>query len=235
MPMQAPGGDVKGSEIQVLPQRRRGLFSPSTMTRFKKLVPIPVGYLVAFAVAGAALGACLLDDYSVKAEYVRSFAVVRARVISERQVPDPEAPEFIGGTIYPVRIQKSFRGTLHGTVEVFSENSSGRFPMEKGKPYLLFLYRAQGRLSADPCGNSGLVAQKRDVLAVVRALSKQDQIKPKRTSRANRRGAGPKPALATQAIGLPAKPARAASKASSGDGCGREFGFRYGADARLTM
>ena len=44
--------------------------------------------------------------------------------------------------------------------------------MEKGKTYLLFLYRVEEGLSADPCGNSGLVSQKKDVLEAVRALRK---------------------------------------------------------------
>ena len=115
------------------------------------------------------------DDYSVKAEFPRSVAVVRVLNVSERNVPDPDAPEFIGGTIYEVRIQESFRGTLQGTVEVFSENSSGKFPMESGKSYLLFLYRQEERLSADPCGNSGLASTKKDVLATVRALRKEER------------------------------------------------------------
>jgi len=128
--------------------------------------------LAAFAFSGAMFGACLLDDYSVTAEYARSVAVLQARVVSMRSVSDSEASKFIGGTIYRVRVEESFSGTLHGTVEVFSENSSGRFSMEKRESYLLFLYREGDRLSADPCGNSGLVAQKTNVLVTVRALSK---------------------------------------------------------------
>ena len=129
---------------------------------------------VAFAVSGVAFGACLLDDYSVPAEYARSVAVVQAVAISERSVPDPKEPEFIGGTIYKVRVEESFRGELHGTVELFSENSTGRFPMETNKLYLLFLYREDGQLSADPCGNSGLASEKTNALATVRELSKAD-------------------------------------------------------------
>ena len=131
--------------------------------------------LLAFALSHAAFGVCLLDDYSVKAEFVRSVAVVKAQIISERTVPDPDAPEFIGGTIYKVKIQESFRGALQGTVEVFSENSSGRFPMQIKRSYLLFLYQDEGRLSADPCGNSGLASVKKDVLATVRALRKEER------------------------------------------------------------
>ena len=112
-------------------------------------------------------------DYSVKAEFPRSVAVVKVLVVSERSEPDPDAPEFVGGTIYKVKIQESFRGTLQGAVEIFSENSSGRFPMDSGRSYLLFLYRDGERLSADPCGNSGLASEKKDVLATVRALRKE--------------------------------------------------------------
>lgn len=127
-------------------------------------------YLIAYAMSNAALAGCLSDDYSVKAEYSRSLAVVRAKVLSQRTVPDGPNPDFMGGTVYTVRIQESFCGTLSGTVEVFSENSSGRFPMGNGKSYLLFLYREDARLSADNCGNSGLASQKKSVLAALRAL-----------------------------------------------------------------
>ena len=145
--------------------------------------------LVGFAMAHAALGACLQDDYTVKAEFPRSVAVVKVLVVSERNVPDPDAPEFIGGTIYRVKIQESFRGALQGIVEVFSENSSGRFPMERRREYLLFLYRDAGRLSADPCGNSGLVSEKKDVLATVRELRKEES-KKKKPDPARPRAAG---------------------------------------------
>jgi hypothetical protein len=125
-----------------------------------------IGSLVSTPVPAA----CLLDDYSVRAEYARSTAIVTGRVVSERSVPDGSAPAGVGGTMYQIAVQESFRGTLHGTVEVFSENSSGRFPMLKGKAYLLFLYRESGVLSADNCGNSGLVSKKKKVLAELRAL-----------------------------------------------------------------
>ena len=129
-------------------------------------------YLMAFSLANAVLGACLLDDYSVSAEYARSVAVVEATVASIRTVRDQAEPEFISGTIYALRIHASFRGPLTNTVDVFSENTSGRFPIEKGKRYLLFLHQDGNQLSADNCGNSGLVSQKKSVLETVRALRK---------------------------------------------------------------
>jgi len=117
----------------------------------------------------------LHDDYSVRAEFRRSVAVVKVLVVAKRNVPDPDDPEFLGGTIYKVKIQESFRGALEGTVAVFSENSSGRFPMDRGRSYLLFLYQDGVRVSADPCGNSGLVSEKKDVLTTIRALRKQER------------------------------------------------------------
>jgi len=124
------------------------------------------------AIPQTALAVCLQEDYSVRAEYSRSVAVVIAKVVSQRTLPDPEDPESYGGTVYRVKVQESFRGSLHGMVDLFSENSSGRFPMVKGDRYILFLYRQQGQLSPDNCGNSGLLAQKQEVLATVRTLLK---------------------------------------------------------------
>ena len=137
----------------------------SVATKFKRLVAL------AACAASTHLGAaCLLDDYSVEAEYARSTTVVLAKVSSERVVPSADEAGFDDGVIYSVKVQESFRGSTGPTVEVFSENSSGRFPLSKNKSYVLFLYEAGGRLSADYCGNSGLAAQHQGVLAKLRAL-----------------------------------------------------------------
>jgi hypothetical protein len=129
--------------------------------------------LVAVAACAATthLGAaCLLNDYSVEAEYARSTAVVLAKVSSERLVPSADEAGFDDGVIYTVKVQESLRGSTSPTVEVFSENSSGRYPMSKNRSYVLFLYEAGGRLSADYCGNSGLASQRQGVLVKLRAL-----------------------------------------------------------------
>jgi hypothetical protein len=121
---------------------------------------------------GAASGACLLTDYSLNAEFRRSDAVLVGSVLSERKVPGDDKADTLGGTVYVVKVSEPLRGSLGKTVEIFSENSSGRFPMKIGTSYLLFLYRQQGALSADYCGNSGPVADKGDVLPKVRQLAK---------------------------------------------------------------
>jgi hypothetical protein len=109
---------------------------------------------------GSPAAVCLVDDYSVEAEFQRSPVVAIARVISERQVPEERGSGALDGTLYTLRIQESFRGQARGRLAVFSENSSGRFPMEKGGTYIVFLYDQGGRLSADNCGNSGVVSER---------------------------------------------------------------------------
>ena len=117
----------------------------------------------------ATLGACLLEDYSVPAEYARSKVVALGGVVGEQRVPEYEG--LLDGTVYTVRVQEMFRGQASRTISVFSENSSGRFPMKKGQLYILFLYSQGGRLSADYCGNSGLASGKQSVVNAVRGLA----------------------------------------------------------------
>ena len=120
-----------------------------------------------------AVAACLLNDYSVPAEYERSAAVVTARVIAER--PAAESAGYYEGVVYTVAVEKVYRGEIPGTVDIFTENSSGRFPMQTNGRYVLFIYRETGRLMVDNCGNSGPVGEKTEV---VRALDHRGTARP---------------------------------------------------------
>jgi len=115
---------------------------------------------------------CLSRDYSLRTEYVGASAVVIAEALSEQIVPDPDDPVGFAATLYKVRIDESIRGSLHGVVELYSENSSGRFPLEIGKKYILFIYTDQGVLEVDNCGNSGPLNEKKEVVAAARELAK---------------------------------------------------------------
>ena len=145
-------------------------------TRFSKWIhPFPLlSITLSLVCTGAASAACLLTDYSTGAEYFRSEAVLVGSVLSERNIPESDVPDTPGGTYYMVRVLKTLRGIPTRTVEIFSENSSGRFPMHIGTSYLLFLYRQQGVLSADYCGNSGPLTTKADVLRKARQLAKSE-------------------------------------------------------------
>ncbi len=135
-------------------------------------VSLLLSILLSLVCSGAASAACLLADYSTRAEYNRSEAVLVGSVLSDRNMPESDKTDTPGGTFYLVRNLETFRGTLGRTVEIFSENSSGRLPMRMGTSYLLFLYRQQGVLSADSCGNSGRLANKAGKLREVRQLAK---------------------------------------------------------------
>jgi hypothetical protein len=99
---------------------------------------------------------CLNPDYSLKAEYGRADQVVAVRVVNARLVKDPEDPEGFAGITYTVEVFRRWRGPATSKLEVYSENSSGRFEMEVGRGYLLFLTKYRGNsFTANNCGNSG--------------------------------------------------------------------------------
>jgi hypothetical protein len=99
---------------------------------------------------------------SVREEAASSDYVLTATVISQRLAPA------IGGALkgwsyrlHPLRV---FRGRGLTGRDVFTENSSGRFPLEVGKQYLLFA-TAEDQLEITNCGHSGLVAERQEAIA----------------------------------------------------------------------
>ena len=121
-----------------------------------------------------AIAACLRADYSVRAEYDRSAAVVIARVVSEH--PTAESDGYYEGVRYTVAVERVYRGEISRTPEIFSENSSGRFPMRLRRRYVLFVHRERGRLMVDNCGNSGIVEQQAAVVRVLDRLAEPREI-----------------------------------------------------------
>ena len=125
--------------------------------------------LASLALPGIAAAACLLTDYSVRAEYDRSLMVLTGRVIAERAVA--ASGEHYDGAVYSVQVDEVYRGHPGRSFEVFSENSSGRFPMQRSERYLLFISQDVDQLVVDNCGNSGPVSDKTEVLRAVRAFA----------------------------------------------------------------
>ena len=114
---------------------------------------------------------CLEGRLSVEREYNKSSGVLIGRVIGSRAVP--ESRGYLEGTVYSVRVEESLHGELPDTVEVFSENTSGRFPLDLGTRYLLFVYTNLGRTMIDNCGNSGPVSSTTEGLKRVRRLMRE--------------------------------------------------------------
>ena len=95
-----------------------------------------------------------------------------SRIIRARSIPETKSS--YEGTRYSIRVGEIFRGRPRRTIAVFSENTSGRFPMEIGVEYLVFLsLRAGEPAMVDSCGNSGSVSDAVSALDTVKHLVKQ--------------------------------------------------------------
>jgi hypothetical protein len=104
----------------------------------------------------AVSGACMLPIATVACEFLNSDAVFVGAVVSVKVAP-ARGDEY-QGWLYDLTVQQLFRGPQTKTIHVFTENSSGRFPLDLGKRYLIFAYEYDGRLEIDNCGNSALVS-----------------------------------------------------------------------------
>jgi len=129
-----------------------------SLALFQKHLPLLLLALGLFLLpASPAAAVCPKPDPKVCGEYFKSDAVFVGSVVSQMTVP-PQGNSY-DGWLYRLRVSKVFRGSVGDTVEVFTENSSGRFPLDVGSEYLLFATLGQGRLEIDNCGNSGLLAE----------------------------------------------------------------------------
>jgi hypothetical protein len=122
-----------------------------------RFLPQLIALLLVVFVSPDSFAWCKLDPPrkpSVREEYKDSAMVLVGNVVSERVIDD-FGHGYVDGNIYTLKVTEQFKGAHREAVEVFSENSSGRYPMEKSIPYLVFAYAIPGGLAIDPCGNSG--------------------------------------------------------------------------------
>ena len=120
-----------------------------------------------------AQSACV-NDYAVRTiagEFNRSVYVVLATAISHTRVPESSDQYFLAGQNTTIRITTLFKGPTEKVLTVFSEFSSGQFPLNLNQSYLLFIYREHGRLSVDNCGHSGPTKFSGKIISAVRVLS----------------------------------------------------------------
>jgi hypothetical protein len=114
---------------------------------------------------------CLKGNPSVKQECDDSQSVFIGKVQEQRHVP--ESRDYYDGDEYIVQVLEVFKGESKHQIVIFSENSSGRFPMTVGSTYILFVYVERGRFQVSNCGNSGLLSDKKDVVSAVWTLRSQ--------------------------------------------------------------
>lgn len=124
--------------------------------------------LLCLALAAPAARALCMDGRAptVAQEAATASGVVVAEVgQAELLHEDPADPDGITATLYVLKVLRTVRGHMPSGLALYSENTSSRFPMEVGGRYLLFLSRDRNyRYFVDPCGNSGLLAQRQEAL-----------------------------------------------------------------------
>jgi hypothetical protein len=117
---------------------------------------------------------CLDAKPSVAKEFAKAPLVVVGAATESHNVPDLDDPDGYSYTIYVVKVSKVLKGPATDHVWLFSVNTSSRYPMDIGKPHLLFLTRDLDDYYADDCGNSGpLDEQKKEYAEVQAILSKK--------------------------------------------------------------
>ncbi len=127
-------------------------------------------------VASGAAAVCIDGHPQPQREYQRSYAVVVGQVVAEQETPAPTV--LVGwypGTTYSFQVAEIVRGKIPRNIKLFSENTSGRFPMDVGTSYLVFVNVHRGIFMVDSCGNSGKVSDRQEVLASIRKLAKEQR------------------------------------------------------------
>ncbi|URL58398.1 hypothetical protein IM816_17710 [Luteibacter flocculans] len=159
------------------------------MSPFKRLA-LPGLVMAMGAISPASYGSCwesgagptaIYRNPTVAAEFKGAAAVITGRVTAARNISEPDDPEGYAWTIYSVQVLETFKGPPQQTIQLLSENTTARFPMDTGKTYLLFLTRSsmiemagKERLPAnfvDNCGNSAVEEDAQPLIKKVRHLS----------------------------------------------------------------
>jgi hypothetical protein len=135
----------------------------------KLKITIAISYL--FLVSSVAGAVCIKGNPSIADEYSNSQYVFIGKVILQKDVP--ESKNYYEGNEYTVEVLDIFKGNPTSPVVIFSENSSGRFPMSVGGKYILFVYYELGRYQVSNCGNSGFVSEKKHVIQAIKDIRKK--------------------------------------------------------------
>jgi hypothetical protein len=136
----------------------------------KKITTICVAAF--FLLSSIVSAVCLKGNLSIKEEYANSDSVFVGKVLKKKYVP--ESGGYYDGNEYTVQVKEIFKGNPNKNTNIFSENTSGRFPMAEGKTYIIFLYSASGRQQINNCGNSGLKSKKEDTLKTLKQLKQNE-------------------------------------------------------------
>ncbi|MGA2096435.1 MAG: hypothetical protein ABSH39_09075 [Candidatus Acidiferrum sp.] len=141
--------------------------SPSSRISF---LPVLLTLAVTLSYPSASSAFCPVPEIRANGEFFKSDAVFAGTVVAIRKTPDTDHD--FGGWFYRLQVEEIFRGSIVNELTVYTEDSDIRFPLEKGRKYLLFAYKRRGRLEIDGCGNSDSFANATEALRILNALRK---------------------------------------------------------------
>jgi len=122
-----------------------------------------------------------LNEEISAAPQIAIVQVIKEKALSE----DASDPIGVTAHLYTARVLRQLKGTPLKTIELYSENTSGRYPMDVGEKYLLFISEDKHPW-IDNCGHSAPLWQSSATLRQVeKKLGMQNH--------AGRRASTPKP------------------------------------------
>jgi hypothetical protein len=114
---------------------------------------------------GQAGAQCVKDAHpTLQNEKRATSAIIEGEPLHAQELKeDPKAPSVVTATLYDVRVVHTKRGRVASTIQIRSDNTASRFPMQIGRSYILFLKRDGDIYTVDACGHSGKIAEKRKI------------------------------------------------------------------------
>ena len=118
-----------------------------------------------FLYAGQATAQCVNDSHpTLRNEKRATSAIIEGQAFHAQELKeDPKAPAVVTATLYDVHVIHTKQGRVASTIQVRSDNTASRFPMQIGRSYILFLKRAGDIYTVDACGHSGKIAETRKI------------------------------------------------------------------------
>jgi hypothetical protein len=95
---------------------------------------------------------CGVPEIRPNGEYFQSDVVFTGTVITASY-------SFAAGGFYRLRVRRIFKGPTQNEFAVHTDSGDSRFPLDKGRTYLLFAYKTDTGLEIDSCGNSDLLSK----------------------------------------------------------------------------
>jgi hypothetical protein len=116
---------------------------------------------VLLALISTAFSVNLNPPKTVQEEFNKSECVIIAEVASKTKIIDNEG--FVSAYIYQLIRVRCLKGSCPEKLNFKDENDTGRFDMEEGSQYLLFIKDLKS-VDIDNFGFSGLVTEKQDLI-----------------------------------------------------------------------